>query len=67
MGQETRASNEPIYYGLAAGLVAQVLTSLAIRPIEPPVLERWGHLLAGDVAETAGARVPTAGVPPAAL
>ncbi|MFB7714100.1 hypothetical protein [Streptomyces sp. NPDC056105] len=67
MGWATRASNDPIYYGLAAGPVAQVVTSLATLSTEPAVLERWVHLLTGAVAETAGAAVPMAGVSPAAL
>lgn len=52
-------ANEPIYYGLAAGLVT--------RPTEPAVLEQWDRRLAGDVAEPAGAPTPTAEVRPAAV
>lgn len=56
-------ANEPIYYGLAAGLVAYLVT----RPTEPAVLEQWDRRLAGDVAEPAGAPTPTAEVRPAAV
>ncbi len=41
-------ANEPIYYGLLAGLVAYVVVSLATRPTEEAVVEAWRRRLAGE-------------------
>lgn len=47
-------ANQPIYYGLLASLVAYVAVSLAGRPTDPAVLERWRNRLAGDSGERTG-------------
>ncbi|MEU3192893.1 sodium:solute symporter [Streptomyces sp. NPDC006992] len=44
-------ANEPIYYGLLAGLVAYVVVSLATRPTEEAVVEAWRRRLAGEHAD----------------
>ncbi|MCZ0986209.1 sodium:solute symporter [Streptomyces diastatochromogenes] len=41
-------ANEPIYYGLLAGLVAYVAVSLATRPTEEAVVAAWHRRLAGE-------------------
>lgn len=41
-------ANEPIYYGLAAGLIAYVAVSVATRPTEPHILDQWRRRLAGQ-------------------
>ena len=49
-------ANEPIYYGLLAGLVAYMAVSLLTRPTEDAVVEAWRRRLAGEptpVAATA--------------
>ncbi|MFE7169884.1 sodium:solute symporter [Streptomyces sp. NPDC057616] len=43
-------ANEPIYYGLLAGLVAYVAVSLVTRPTDERVLETWRRRLAGEPA-----------------
>ncbi|MEV6013737.1 sodium:solute symporter [Streptomyces sp. NPDC051976] len=50
-------ANEPIYYGLAVSLVAYVAASLATRPTDAAVLERWRERLAGRGAEPAPTQV----------
>jgi solute:Na+ symporter, SSS family len=51
-------ANEPIYVGLAAGLVVFVAGSLASRPTAPEVLVEWDRRSAGE--RPAGAQAPTA-------
>jgi solute:Na+ symporter, SSS family len=51
-------ANEPIYVGLAAGLVVFVAGSLASRPTAPEVLAEWDRRSAGE--RLAGAQAPTA-------
>jgi solute:Na+ symporter, SSS family len=51
-------ANEPIYVGLAAGLVVFVVGSLASRPTAPEVLTEWDRRSAGE--RPAGAQAPTA-------
>jgi SSS family solute:Na+ symporter len=46
-------ANEPIYYGLLAGLVAYVTVSLLTRPTEVAVVEAWRCRLAGEPAAVA--------------
>ena len=46
-------ANEPIYYGLLAGLVAYVAVSLLTKPTEEAVVEAWHRRLAGEQAITA--------------
>ncbi|MDH6215502.1 sodium:solute symporter [Streptomyces pseudovenezuelae] len=46
-------ANEPIYYGLLAGLVAYVAVSLLTRPTEVAVVEAWRRRLAGEPAVVA--------------
>jgi SSS family solute:Na+ symporter len=45
-------ANEPVYVGLAAGLVVFVAGSLASRPTAPEVLGEWDRRSSGTVAET---------------
>ncbi|MFE9392490.1 sodium:solute symporter [Streptomyces sp. NPDC006784] len=60
-------ANEPIYYGLLAGLVAYVVVSLATRPTEEAVVDAWRRRLAGEHADRpATAERPAAGSPAAA-
>jgi SSS family solute:Na+ symporter len=44
-------ANEPIYVGLAAGLVVFVVGSLASRPTAPEVLAEWDRRSSGAAAE----------------
>ncbi|MBK3568107.1 sodium:solute symporter [Streptomyces sp. MBT62] len=46
-------ANEPIYYGLLAGLVAYVAVSLLTKPTEESVVQAWHRRLAGEPASTA--------------
>ena len=46
-------ANEPIYYGLLAGLVAYVAVSLLTEPTEEAVVEAWHRRLAGEPAPAA--------------
>ncbi|WP_105969065.1 sodium:solute symporter [Streptomyces geranii] len=46
-------ANEPIYYGLFAGLVAYVAVSLLTKPTEQAVVEAWHRRLAGEPAPAA--------------
>ncbi|WP_019071139.1 sodium:solute symporter [Streptomyces hokutonensis] len=46
-------ANEPIYYGLLAGLVAYVAVSLATKPTEESVVQAWHRRLAGEPAPAA--------------
>ncbi|MGW4866812.1 sodium:solute symporter [Streptomyces chartreusis] len=41
-------ANEPIYYGLAASLIAYIVVSIATRPTEAHVLDQWRRRLAGQ-------------------
>ncbi|MDF4249614.1 sodium:solute symporter [Streptomyces sp. WMMB303] len=60
-------ANEPIYYGLLAGLVAYVVVSLATRPTEEAVVDAWRRRLAGEHPDRpATAERPAAGSPAAA-
>ncbi|MCT9083550.1 sodium:solute symporter [Streptomyces fulvoviolaceus] len=43
-------ANEPIYYGLLAGLTAYVAVSLLTEPTEEAVVEAWHRRLAGEPA-----------------
>ncbi|MCX4911319.1 sodium:solute symporter [Streptomyces sp. NBC_00878] len=43
-------ANEPIYYGLLAGLVAYLAVSLLTEPTEQVVVEAWRRRLAGEPA-----------------
>jgi solute:Na+ symporter, SSS family len=45
-------ANEPIYVGLAAGLVVFVVGSLASRPTAPDVLAEWDRRSSGTPAAT---------------
>jgi SSS family solute:Na+ symporter len=51
-------ANEPIYVGLAAGLVVFVVGSLASRPTAPDVLAEWDRRSAGK--RSAAVQAPTA-------
>ncbi|MFI8849442.1 sodium:solute symporter [Streptomyces sp. NPDC053499] len=51
-------ANEPIYYGLLAGLVAYVGVSLVTKPTEEVVAEAWRSRLTGEAVGTEAA--PTA-------
>ena len=46
-------ANEPIYVGLASGLVVYVVGSLASKPTDPQVLAEWDRRSRGQDAETA--------------
>jgi len=46
-------ANEPIYYGLLAGLVAYVAVSLLTKPTEEAVVQTWHRRLAGEQAVAA--------------
>lgn len=46
-------ANEPIYYGLLAGLVAYVAVSLLTKPTEEAVVQAWHRRLAGEHAVAA--------------
>ncbi|MFE7773022.1 sodium:solute symporter [Streptomyces sp. NPDC057445] len=46
-------ANEPVYYGLAASLVAYVAVSLATRPTDEATLANWRERLAGRSPEAA--------------
>ncbi|MFI6460526.1 sodium:solute symporter [Streptomyces sp. NPDC050528] len=46
-------ANEPIYYGLLAGLVAYVAVSLLTKPTEEAVVQAWHRRLAGEQAVAA--------------
>jgi SSS family solute:Na+ symporter len=46
-------TNEPIYYGLLAGLAAYVAVSLLTEPTEEAVVEAWHRRLAGEPAPVA--------------
>jgi solute:Na+ symporter, SSS family len=50
-------ANEPIYVGLAAGLVVFLVGSLASRPTAPEVLAEWDRRSAGE--RSAGVQAPT--------
>ncbi|MGW0832052.1 sodium:solute symporter [Streptomyces prunicolor] len=43
-------ANEPIYYGLLAGLVSYVAVSLLTKPTEEAVVQAWRRRLAGEQA-----------------
>ena len=43
-------ANEPIYYGLLAGLTAYVAVSLLTKPTEEAVVQAWHRRLAGEQA-----------------
>lgn len=45
-------ANEPIYYGLAASLIAYLVASLLTTPTPADVLRVWDDRLAGRDAET---------------
>lgn len=49
-------ANEPIYVGLASGLVVFVAGSLVTRPTDPGVLAEWDRRSRGEVTEAATAR-----------
>ena len=51
-------ANEPIYYGLLAGLVAYVAVSLLTEPTEEAVVEAWRERLAGGAPDVAATPVP---------
>ncbi|MEU9256115.1 sodium:solute symporter [Streptomyces sp. NPDC048270] len=51
-------ANEPVYYGLAVSLVAYLAVSLATRPTDAAILDRWRRRLAGE--DTAQAAPPAA-------
>ncbi|MPY64891.1 sodium:solute symporter [Streptomyces spongiae] len=51
MATEGMLANEPIYYGLAAGLVAYIAVSLTTRPTEAHVLAQWRRRVAGQVTD----------------
>ncbi|WP_460066008.1 sodium:solute symporter family protein [Streptomyces sp. YKOK-I1] len=51
-------ANEPIYYGLLAGLAAYVAVSLVTRPTDETVLETWRRRLAGEPTSTPAATAP---------
>ena len=44
-------ANEPIYVGLASGLVVYVVGSLATKPTDPAVMANWHRRVAGGAAE----------------
>jgi hypothetical protein len=44
-------ANEPIYFGLASGLVVFVVGSLASKPADPAVLAEWDRRSRGQEAE----------------
>jgi SSS family solute:Na+ symporter len=46
-------ANEPVYFGLAVGLVGYVVGSLVSRPTAPEVLRTWDGRLAGEARSTA--------------
>ena len=46
-------ANEPVYVGLAVGLVGYVIGSLVSRPTAPEVLRTWDDRLAGEARSTA--------------
>ncbi|MGW3285581.1 sodium:solute symporter [Streptomyces sp. NPDC001002] len=46
-------ANEPIYYGLLAGLVSYVAVSLLTKPTEASVVQAWHRRLAGEPAPAA--------------
>ena len=46
-------ANEPVYVGLAVGLVGYVIGSLVSRPTAPDVLRTWDDRLAGEARSTA--------------
>jgi SSS family solute:Na+ symporter len=46
-------ANEPIYVGLAAGLVVYVAGSLATRPTGPEVLAEWDRRSRGEAPSMA--------------
>jgi len=54
-------ANEPVYYGLAVGLVGYVVGSLASRPTAPDVLRTWDDRLAGETRSAASAEHATSG------
>jgi SSS family solute:Na+ symporter len=41
-------ANEPIYWGLASGLVVFVVGSLASKPTDPEVLAEWDRRSRGE-------------------
>ncbi|MES9519971.1 sodium:solute symporter [Streptomyces capoamus] len=51
-------ANEPVYYGLAASLVAYVAVSLVTRPTDEAVLATWQGRLAGRSPELVSEPVP---------
>ncbi|MFF1870576.1 sodium:solute symporter [Streptomyces sp. CB03911] len=55
-------ANEPVYYGLAVSLVAYLAASLATRPTDAAVLERWRRRLAGQDAPGAQPAEPATAV-----
>nr|WSY50590.1 sodium:solute symporter [Streptomyces sp. NBC_00886] len=46
-------ANEPIYYGLLAGLVSYLAVSLLTKPTEEAVVQAWHRRLAGEQAPAA--------------
>lgn len=44
-------ANEPIYYGLASGLIVYVVASLATKPTAPEVLAEWDRRSRGETTE----------------
>lgn len=48
-------ANEPIYFGLACGLVVFVIGSLVSKPTDPAVLAEWDRRSSGREAEAAPA------------
>jgi SSS family solute:Na+ symporter len=50
-------ANEPIYVGLASGLVVYVVGSLASKPTDPEVLAEWDRRSRGQDAEAVAAQV----------
>ena len=53
-------ANEPIFFGLGAGLVVYLAVSLATRPTSPEVLDAWSRRLAGEPSAGSDDPVPTA-------
>ncbi|GAA5168534.1 sodium:solute symporter [Pseudonocardia eucalypti] len=53
-------ANEPIFFGLGAGLVVYLAVSLATRPTSPEVLDAWSRRLAGEQGAESDDPVPTA-------
>lgn len=51
-------ANEPVYVGLAAGLVAYVVASLGSRPTDPAVLAEWDRRVSGENSRPAPTAVP---------